>query len=152
MEFSLDEIEYGLVLSLETLREVLKSMSVNGRAMPSTPIVSRSGTVTLAAMIGSTPFTCAYQCSMRKRRWPEPTNSDYCLIALLSGQSSRASTSRMEGLGRTRWPIWSLSLTRFSERYLKGCNHSAMRVETRRMLVKTGGSRDEVDTNLMGEV
>jgi hypothetical protein len=31
MEFSLDEIEYGLVVSLETLREVLKSMSINGR-------------------------------------------------------------------------------------------------------------------------
>jgi hypothetical protein len=31
MEFSLDEIEYGLVVSLETLRGVLKSMSINGR-------------------------------------------------------------------------------------------------------------------------
>jgi hypothetical protein len=31
MDFSLDEIDYGFVVSLETLREVLKSMSVNGR-------------------------------------------------------------------------------------------------------------------------
>jgi hypothetical protein len=31
MDFSLDEIDYGFVVSLETLRAVLKSMSVNGR-------------------------------------------------------------------------------------------------------------------------
>jgi hypothetical protein len=31
MDFSLDEVDLGFVVSLETLREVLKSMSVNGR-------------------------------------------------------------------------------------------------------------------------
>jgi hypothetical protein len=31
MEFRLDEIDLGFVVSLETLREVLKSMSINGR-------------------------------------------------------------------------------------------------------------------------
>jgi hypothetical protein len=31
MDFSLDEVDLGVVVSLETLREVLKSMSVNGR-------------------------------------------------------------------------------------------------------------------------
>jgi hypothetical protein len=31
MEFSLDEVDLGFVVNLETLREVLKSMSVNGR-------------------------------------------------------------------------------------------------------------------------
>jgi hypothetical protein len=31
MDFSLDEVDLGFVVNLETLREVLKSMSVNGR-------------------------------------------------------------------------------------------------------------------------
>ena len=31
MDFNLDGVELGFVVSLETLREVLKSMSVNGR-------------------------------------------------------------------------------------------------------------------------
>jgi hypothetical protein len=31
MDFSLDQIDLGFVVSLETLREVLKSMSINGR-------------------------------------------------------------------------------------------------------------------------
>jgi hypothetical protein len=31
MDFSLDQIDLGFVVNLETLREVLKSMSVNGR-------------------------------------------------------------------------------------------------------------------------
>jgi hypothetical protein len=30
MDFSLDEVDLGFVVNLETLREVLKSMSVNG--------------------------------------------------------------------------------------------------------------------------
>jgi hypothetical protein len=31
MDFSLDEVDLGFVINLETLREVLKSMSINGR-------------------------------------------------------------------------------------------------------------------------
>jgi hypothetical protein len=31
MDFSLDEVDLGFVVNLETLREVLKAMSVNGR-------------------------------------------------------------------------------------------------------------------------
>ena len=31
MDFNLDEVDLGFVVNLETLREVLKSMSVNGR-------------------------------------------------------------------------------------------------------------------------
>jgi hypothetical protein len=31
MDFSLDEVDLGFVVNLETLREVLKSMSINGR-------------------------------------------------------------------------------------------------------------------------
>jgi hypothetical protein len=31
MDFSLDEVDLGFVVKLETLREVLKSMSINGR-------------------------------------------------------------------------------------------------------------------------
>jgi len=31
MDFSLDEVDLGFVVSLETLRDVLKSMSLNGR-------------------------------------------------------------------------------------------------------------------------
>jgi hypothetical protein len=50
MDFSVDEVDLGLVVSLETLREVLKAMSINGRKWwvasdPSDAIDTRTVTI-----------------------------------------------------------------------------------------------------------
>jgi hypothetical protein len=132
---NLEEVDLGFVVDLETLREVLKSMSVDGRRwwIASDPIDAiDSHTLT----IGHGDPGCQDRLNTLYFRVPvlndqTPIAGNEKLVLMFDSSvvwaeqpNNQDSTARVAKCLRTHYPIWNPSSIRFNKRSSRSCNRS----------------------------